>query len=46
VYLQQGRFAPAEKHAARAEQLGAPLPAVKRKLIQQKLGKREPGARQ
>jgi tetratricopeptide (TPR) repeat protein len=46
VYLQQGRFARAEEHAARAEQLGAPLPAVKRKLIQQKLGKQEPGARQ
>lgn len=46
VYLQQGRYARAEEHAARAEQLGAPVPAASRKLILQKLGKHEPGARQ
>jgi tetratricopeptide (TPR) repeat protein len=46
VYLQQGLYARAEEHAARAEQYGAPLPAATRKLIQQKLGKKEPGAPQ
>jgi tetratricopeptide (TPR) repeat protein len=46
VYLQQGRYARAGEHAARAEQLGAPLPAAKRKLILQKLGTQQPGARQ
>ena len=43
VYLLQGLYARASEHAARAERLGFPLPEDKRKLLQQRLTKKETG---
>jgi tetratricopeptide (TPR) repeat protein len=46
VYLLQGFYTLAFEHAARAEKLGFPLPEDKRKLLQQKLPKKDGGGRQ
>jgi tetratricopeptide (TPR) repeat protein len=47
VYLRQGQYARAQDYATRAEKLGFPLPADKRKLLQDGLlkQKKETGAR-
>jgi hypothetical protein len=45
VYLRQGLYARASEYSARAEKLGFPLPADKRKLLQEKLREKEPGGR-
>lgn len=46
VYLRQGLYALSFEHAAKAEKLGFPLPEDKRKLLQEKLHKKDPGARE
>ena len=46
VYLRQGLYARSFEYAARAEKLGFPLPADKRKLLQEKLHKKETGGRE
>jgi tetratricopeptide (TPR) repeat protein len=43
VYLRQGQYARAAEHAARAEQAGAPLPEASRKLLLEKLSKKDGG---
>ena len=45
VYLRQGLYARASEYSARAEKLGFPLPADKRKLLQEKLREKETGGR-
>ena len=46
VYLRQGLYARASEYSIRAEKLGFPLPAEKRKLLQEKLREKEPGGRE
>jgi tetratricopeptide (TPR) repeat protein len=46
VYLRQGFYTLAFEHATRAEKLGFPLPEDQRKLLQEKLHKKEPGERE
>jgi tetratricopeptide (TPR) repeat protein len=46
VYLLQGLYARASEHAARAEKLGFPLSEDKRKLLQERLHKKETGGRE
>jgi tetratricopeptide (TPR) repeat protein len=46
VYLRQGLYARSFEYAARAEKLGFPLPADKRKLLQEKLRGKETGGRE
>jgi tetratricopeptide (TPR) repeat protein len=41
VYLRQGLYARSSEYAARAEKLGFPLPADKRKLLEEKLRAKE-----
>jgi tetratricopeptide (TPR) repeat protein len=43
VYLLQGLYARAAEHAARAEKAGVPLPEAKRKLLLERLRKKEGG---
>jgi tetratricopeptide (TPR) repeat protein len=45
VYLLQGFYTLASEHATRAEKLGFPLPEDKRKLLQQKLPRKDAGGR-
>jgi len=46
VYLRQGLYTRASEYSIRAEKLGFPLPAEKRKLLQEKLREKEPGGRE
>ncbi len=46
VYLRQGFYTLAFEHATRAEKLGFPLPEDQRKLLQEKLHKKDLGARE
>jgi Tfp pilus assembly protein PilF len=46
VYLRQGFYTLAFEHATRAEKLGFPLPEDLRKLLQEKLHKKDVGARE
>ena len=45
VYLRQGLYTRASEYSIRAEKLGFPLPAEKRKLLQEKLREKETGGR-
>jgi Tfp pilus assembly protein PilF len=46
VYLRQGLYARSFEYAARAEKLGFPLPADRRKLLQEKLREKQTGGRE
>jgi tetratricopeptide (TPR) repeat protein len=46
VYIRRGLYARAQEFAAKAEKLGSPLPEDQKKLLQEKLRTKKPGAPQ